>query len=85
MNDNNQQRQLLRLEVGALLFSTINNLITVPEYDMNNIEKWVKKYEFASRANNWTDDIMFNRLYQAFEKTQHVDYFFRIMENPIYN
>ena len=58
----------------------LGNLIPVPKYDMKDIAKWIEKYEYISKANEWKKTDMFNRLYTAFDGTPHLEYFMRLMK-----
>src|SRR6266571_7198731 len=53
--------------------------VSVPKYDLQNISRWAELYEFISKANGWDETTKFNRLFQAFEGTPHLDYFLRLM------
>ena len=57
----------------------LGNLIPVPKYNMKDIAKWIEKYEYISRANDWSKADMFQRLYTAFDGTPHLEYFIRLM------
>ena len=58
----------------------LGNLIPVPKYNMKDIAKWIEKYEYISKANDWKKTDMFQRLYTAFDGTPHLEYFIRLMK-----
>lgn len=70
---------------SRIYIPTANSHVNVPKFNIRDIKKWIELYECVGAANNWNKKIMFNRLYQAFENTEHFDYFLRLMRTKIIN
>ena len=64
-----------------IIIPHVGSYISVPKFNLTDISKWLEIYEYVSAANSWNDQTKFNRLYQAFENTPHLEYFLRLMRN----
>ena len=65
------------------IIPTLGGHTSTPKYDVNDIGKWLELYEYIGNANEWNEETKFNRLFQAFDNTPHLDYFLRLMRNKI--
>lgn len=62
-------------------FSPSKVKISVPKYNINDIERWLSHYEQISLANGWNERMKFTQLIQAFDGTPFLDYFIKLMRD----
>ena len=57
--------------------------IQVPNYNVKDVETWIRMYEMVGLANSWSNNDLYNRLYLAFEKTNQMNYLLKLIEKRI--
>jgi hypothetical protein len=61
------------------IFPPTGSYVPLPKYTLTDVSRWLEHYEIACTANRFDDITKFNRLYQAFESTPHLEYYLRLI------